>query len=71
MPRLTSCAASSNLTLPVKKYVFVSPLLLGGPRLALGDLGISTLADRIDIDIQSVTYVGRDLLIEATPRKAA
>ena len=52
-------------------YVFVSPLLLGGPRLAVGDLGIATLADRIDIDIQSVTHVGRDLLIEATPRKAA
>ena len=52
-------------------YVFISPLVLGGPRLALGDLGIATLADRIDIDIQSVTHIGRDLLIEATPRKDA
>jgi diaminohydroxyphosphoribosylaminopyrimidine deaminase/5-amino-6-(5-phosphoribosylamino)uracil reductase len=52
-------------------YIFVSPLVLGGPRLAVGDLGISTLADRIDIDIQSVTHIGRDLLIEATPRKDA
>jgi diaminohydroxyphosphoribosylaminopyrimidine deaminase/5-amino-6-(5-phosphoribosylamino)uracil reductase len=52
-------------------YVFVSPLLLGGPRLALGDLGVSTLSERIDIDMQSVTHVGPDLLIEATPRKVA
>jgi len=52
-------------------YIFVSPLVLGGPRLALGDLGISTLAERIDIDIQSVTHIGRDLLIEASPRKDA
>jgi diaminohydroxyphosphoribosylaminopyrimidine deaminase/5-amino-6-(5-phosphoribosylamino)uracil reductase len=52
-------------------YIFISPLVLGGPRLALGDLGIATLADRIDIDIQSVTHIGRDLLIEATPRKDA
>jgi hypothetical protein len=37
----------------------------------VGDLGISTLADRIDIDIQSVTHIGRDLLIQATPRKDA
>jgi diaminohydroxyphosphoribosylaminopyrimidine deaminase/5-amino-6-(5-phosphoribosylamino)uracil reductase len=52
-------------------YVFISPLLLGGPRLALGDLGVSTLAERIDLDIQNVTHLGSDLLIEATPRKDA
>lgn len=49
--------------------IFVSPLLLGGPRLAVGDLGITTLADHISLRIDSVDHVGSDLLITATRKE--
>lgn len=49
--------------------IFVSPLLLGGPRLAVGDLGIETLANHIPLRIDSVEHIGTDLLITASPRE--
>jgi diaminohydroxyphosphoribosylaminopyrimidine deaminase/5-amino-6-(5-phosphoribosylamino)uracil reductase len=50
-----------------KLYVFIAPVLLGGAKLALTDLGVTTLTDRIDVVVDSVEHLGRDLLITAHP----
>mgnify|MGYP006291590301 CR=1 FL=1 len=49
-------------------YINLAPTLLGGDKLAVGDLGISTLSERIDLTITSVEQLGDDLLITAIPR---
>lgn len=45
--------------------VYLAPLLLGGPRVAVGDLGIPTLADARPLVITGVEQLGPDLLITA------
>lgn len=50
-------------------YIFQAPLLLGGDKLAVGDLGVSTLSERIDLEVSSVETVGNDLLITAKPTR--
>jgi len=45
--------------------VYLAPLLLGGDRLAIGDLGIPTLAGARRLRIDTVEQLGDDLLITA------
>ncbi|MFG6502853.1 bifunctional diaminohydroxyphosphoribosylaminopyrimidine deaminase/5-amino-6-(5-phosphoribosylamino)uracil reductase RibD [Microbacterium sp. P05] len=47
--------------------VYIAPVLLGGSRLALGDLGVPTMADALRLRTASVTPLGDDLLILAHP----
>jgi len=49
-------------------YVFVAPLVLGGTKLAITDVGVGTLADSVDLDFEQVELLGPDILITATPR---
>ena len=48
--------------------VYIAPALLGGPRLAIGDLGIESMAGIRRLSIESVEQLGDDLLIRATAR---
>ncbi|MET0590284.1 MAG: bifunctional diaminohydroxyphosphoribosylaminopyrimidine deaminase/5-amino-6-(5-phosphoribosylamino)uracil reductase RibD [Naasia sp.] len=48
--------------------IYQAPLLLGGAELAVGDLGITTLADAIRLRIVSVDLLGDDVRIVARPR---
>lgn len=50
-------------------YIYQAPVLLGGDKLAIDDLGISTLSERIDLSITAVEQLGDDLLITATPAR--
>jgi diaminohydroxyphosphoribosylaminopyrimidine deaminase/5-amino-6-(5-phosphoribosylamino)uracil reductase len=52
-----------------KLYVFIAPVLLGGAKLALTDLGVTTLTDRIDVVVDRVEHLGNDLLITAHPAR--
>jgi diaminohydroxyphosphoribosylaminopyrimidine deaminase/5-amino-6-(5-phosphoribosylamino)uracil reductase len=45
--------------------VYLAPTLLGGERLAIGDLGIPTLADARRLQLQSVEQLGDDIVITA------
>ncbi len=64
-PTLASAFIEAGL---VDEYlVYLAPGLLGGPRLALGDLGIATIADARRLEIDSVDRLGDDLLIVARP----
>ena len=46
--------------------VYLAPALLGGPRLAIHDLGIETMRDIARLKFTSVEELGTDLLITAT-----
>lgn len=45
--------------------VYLAPTLLGGPRLALGDLGVGTIDDQRHLRVARVTPLGDDLAILA------
>jgi diaminohydroxyphosphoribosylaminopyrimidine deaminase/5-amino-6-(5-phosphoribosylamino)uracil reductase len=52
-------------------YIYLAPVLLGGPKLALTDLGIGTLADRLNLKLTTVELLGEDIFMEAHPVTAA
>jgi diaminohydroxyphosphoribosylaminopyrimidine deaminase/5-amino-6-(5-phosphoribosylamino)uracil reductase len=48
--------------------VYLAPLLLGGPRMALDDLGITTMSQARTLRIHHIETLGDDLLVVARPR---
>jgi len=67
-PTLASAFVAAGL---VDEYlVYLAPALLGGGRLATGDLGIGTIADARRLRIDSVERLGEDLLVIARPAAA-
>jgi diaminohydroxyphosphoribosylaminopyrimidine deaminase/5-amino-6-(5-phosphoribosylamino)uracil reductase len=66
-PTLASAVVAAGLA---DEYaVYLAPALLGGDRLAIGDLGIRTIADARRLHIVSVEQLGEDLLVIARPEK--
>ncbi|SOE02173.1 bifunctional diaminohydroxyphosphoribosylaminopyrimidine deaminase/5-amino-6-(5-phosphoribosylamino)uracil reductase RibD [Rathayibacter rathayi] len=64
-PTLASALVAAGL---VDEYlVFLAPALLGGPRLALGDLGVTSIGDARRLSLRSVEVLGDDLLVTARP----
>ncbi|GAA3738294.1 bifunctional diaminohydroxyphosphoribosylaminopyrimidine deaminase/5-amino-6-(5-phosphoribosylamino)uracil reductase RibD [Leifsonia bigeumensis] len=62
-PTLASAFVAAGL---VDEYLmYLAPTLLGGPRLALGDLGIGTLAQARRLSIVGVERLGEDILVRA------
>lgn len=47
--------------------VYVAPALLGGPGLAVSDLGVGTMTDIVRLSFTGIEHHGPDLLIVATP----
>lgn len=47
--------------------VYLAPTLLGGPRVALADVGVQTITQQRRLDIASVVPLGADLLVVAHP----
>ncbi|MEY2848732.1 MAG: bifunctional diaminohydroxyphosphoribosylaminopyrimidine [Actinomycetota bacterium] len=65
-PTLASAFVAAGL---VDEYlVYLAPALLGGPGLALGDIGVDTIADARRLAIDSVDRLGDDLLVVARPQ---
>ncbi|MEV4759894.1 bifunctional diaminohydroxyphosphoribosylaminopyrimidine deaminase/5-amino-6-(5-phosphoribosylamino)uracil reductase RibD [Micromonospora sp. NPDC049559] len=48
---------------------YVAPKLLGGGPAALGDAGIRTISEVVDLEFVDITQVGPDLRVIALPRK--
>lgn len=64
-PTLASAFVAAGL---VDEYaIYLAPTLLGGPRVALGDLGVETIADQRRLRVIDVERLGGDLLIRAVP----
>jgi len=67
-PTLASAVVAAGLA---DEYaIYLAPALLGGDRLAIGDLGIRTIADARRLHIASVEQLGEDLLVMARPIEA-
>jgi len=65
-PTLASAAIAQGLA---DEYaIYFGPVLLGGDRLATGDLGVATIADAIPVRVENVEVLGDDLLITALPK---
>jgi diaminohydroxyphosphoribosylaminopyrimidine deaminase/5-amino-6-(5-phosphoribosylamino)uracil reductase len=66
-PTLASAFVAADL---VDEYaVYLAPALLGGPRLAVGDIGVGTIAGARRLDLTSIEQLGRDLLLTARPER--
>lgn len=63
-PAIASAFIAAGLVDEV--LVYLAPALLGGPKLALGDLGITTISDIARLRITHTAQLGADLLIKAT-----
>ena len=68
-PTLASAFLRAGLADEV--LVYLAPLLLGGPRVALDDLGIESIAQALRLSIRSVEFLGTDLLVTARPATGA
>ncbi|NNC13007.1 bifunctional diaminohydroxyphosphoribosylaminopyrimidine deaminase/5-amino-6-(5-phosphoribosylamino)uracil reductase RibD [Planctomonas sp. JC2975] len=51
-------------------HVFLAPTLLGGPRVALTDIGVGTIADQLTLRLAHVAQLGNDVLIVARDEAA-
>ena len=68
-PKLTSAFITAGL---VDEYlIYLAPKLLGGDRLAVGDIGVSSIAGAHQLRITAVEHLGNDLLITARPTHEA
>jgi len=64
-PTVASAVVRAGLADEVLAYI--APVLIGGDRLALTDIGVGTLADAPRLRIASVEKLGDDLLVVARP----
>jgi diaminohydroxyphosphoribosylaminopyrimidine deaminase/5-amino-6-(5-phosphoribosylamino)uracil reductase len=64
-PTLASAVLAADLA--DELFVYLAPVLLGGRGLAVGDLGVATLADAKRLTVASVETLGADLLVIARP----
>lgn len=64
-PALSSAFIAAGLV--DEYFVFLAPTLVGGPRTAVGDIGVNTLDDQRRLTIDRVEILGPDLLVVAHP----
>ena len=66
-PTLASAFIQAGL---VDEYlVYLAPMLLGGPKTAIGDVGIGTIRDARHLSIHRIETLGDDILVVARPAK--
>ncbi|MCU1469637.1 MAG: ribD [Glaciihabitans sp.] len=64
-PTLVSALVAEDL---VDEYaIYLSPTLLGGDKLAIGDIGVTSMPGIKRLDVRSVEQLGGDLLLTARP----
>ena len=64
-PTLASAFISAGLVDEV--LIYLAPMLIGGPRVALDDLGVTTIAEAQRLRIPRIETLGDDLLVVARP----
>jgi diaminohydroxyphosphoribosylaminopyrimidine deaminase/5-amino-6-(5-phosphoribosylamino)uracil reductase len=65
-PTLASAFIAAGLA--DELLVYIAPALLGGPRLALGDLGVDSIGDALRYDFAVIERLGDDVLLVAYPK---
>jgi diaminohydroxyphosphoribosylaminopyrimidine deaminase/5-amino-6-(5-phosphoribosylamino)uracil reductase len=45
--------------------VYLSPMLLGGPNMALGQIGITSIEDAARLEVLETKQLGNDIFIRA------
>ena len=50
-------------------HITMGPMLLGGPNLAITDLGVSTMANAHRLSITDIQRLGEDIVLTARPQK--
>jgi diaminohydroxyphosphoribosylaminopyrimidine deaminase/5-amino-6-(5-phosphoribosylamino)uracil reductase len=68
-PTLASAFVAADLADEILAYI--APVLIGGSRVALSDVGVGTIADARRLAVASVNAVGDDLLVVAHPLRQA
>jgi diaminohydroxyphosphoribosylaminopyrimidine deaminase/5-amino-6-(5-phosphoribosylamino)uracil reductase len=63
----TLAAAFLAAGLADELLVYIAPILLGGRRLAIGDIGVPTLPDARRLAVSSLQPLGDDFLVVASP----
>ena len=67
-PTLASAFVAAGL---VDEYsIYLAPKLIGGPKLAIGDIGVGSIAEARELHITAIENLGDDLLISARPKMA-
>lgn len=67
-PSLASSFIAAGLVDEV--LIYIAPSLLGGPKLAIGDIGVHTMAEIHHLEIVHFAQLGHDLLVKArVPQK--
>ena len=66
-PTLASAFIAAGL---VDEYaIYLAPKLLGGPRVAIGDIGIGSIGEARELQITAIEQLGDDLLVVARPKE--
>lgn len=64
-PTLASAFIRAGLVDEV--HIYLAPMLLGGPRTALDDVGVTTMSEALGLSIRRIETLGNDLLVVARP----
>ena len=64
-PTLASAFIRAGLVDEV--LIYLAPVLLGGPRTALDDVGVTTMSEALGLSIHRIDTLGNDLLVVARP----
>ncbi len=64
-PTLASAVIAAGLA--DEYLIYLAPKLLGGPMLAVGDLGVGSIADARELTITALERLGDDILVTARP----
>lgn len=67
-PTVASAVIAAGLADEI--LIYIAPRLIGGPGLAIGNLGVRTIGDAPELSILSVEQLGDDLLVTARPKGA-
>jgi len=66
-PTLASAFIEAGL---VDEYaIYLAPTLLGGTKVAIGDIGVGTISEQRLLRIHSIEQLGADLFIQAVPER--
>lgn len=68
-PTLASAFLAAGLA--DELLVYLAPAVIGGPRTAVADVGVATIADALRYDFADLVRLGDDLLVVARPRAIA